>query len=86
MIPGTYLSLVDIAALRDTTWSISPAQTTGILFFGILPIEEVVFFFITNILIVFGMTLLLTNVSEGRFAEIKKQLLAWKAKRALHPN
>jgi lycopene cyclase domain-containing protein len=86
LIPGTYLSLMDIVALTDTTWSISKAQTTGILFFGILPLEEVVFFFITNVLIVFGMTLLLANVSEGRVAEIKKQLQAWKAKRALHPH
>jgi lycopene cyclase domain-containing protein len=86
LLPGTYLSLMDIVALRDTTWSISSAQTSGILFFGILPLEEVVFFFITNILIVFGMTLLLANVSEGRFTEIKEQLQAWKAKRArLHP-
>ena len=70
--PGIYLSLMDIVALKETTWSISPAQTTGILFFGILPLEEVVFFFITNMLITFGMTLLLANVSQERFAEIKK--------------
>jgi len=85
-IPGTYLSLMDIVALKDTTWAISPSQTTGVLFFGILPLEEVVFFFITNVLIVFGMTLLLANVSEERIAEIKKQLRALKEKRALHPN
>jgi putative membrane protein len=78
MVPGTYLSLMDIVALSDTTWSISPTQTTGILFFGILPLEEVVFFFITNILIVFGMTLLLANVSEERVAEIKEQFRGWK--------
>ena len=74
MIPGTYLSLMDIVALKDTTWSISPTQTTGILFFGILPLEEVVFFFITNVLITFGMTLLLANVSAGRADEIKMRL------------
>ena len=62
---------MDIVALKDTTWSISPTQTTGILFFGILPLEEVVFFFITNVLITFGMTLLLANVSAGRADEIK---------------
>jgi len=78
MIPAVYLSLMDIVALKETTWSISPTQTTGILFFGILPLEEVVFFFITNVLIVFGMTLLLANVSEGRVAEIKEQLRAWR--------
>jgi len=84
MIPGTYLSLMDIVALKDTTWSISPTQTTGILFFEILPLEEVVFFFITNVLITFGMTLLLANVNEGRVAEIKNQLRGWK-ERALRP-
>ena len=85
MVPGTYLSLMDIVALRETTWAISPTQTTGILFFGILPLEEVVFFFITNILITFGMTLLLANVSQERFAEIKKQVQAWKERRMFRP-
>ena len=74
LVPGLYLSLMDIVALKETTWSISPAQTTGILFFGILPLEEVVFFFITNVLIVFGMTLLLADVSQERFMEIRKQI------------
>ncbi len=77
-VPGTYLSLMDIVALNETTWSISPAQTTGILFFGILPLEEVVFFFITNVLIAFGMTLFLANVNEGRVAEWKSQLNGWR--------
>ena len=54
-----------------------------ILFFGILPLEEVVFFFITNVLITFGMTLLLANVSQERFAEIREQLQSWKKKRAI---
>ncbi len=72
LIPGIYLSLADIVALNDTTWSISKGQTTGILFFGILPLEEVVFFFITNILITFGMTLLLSNIGRQRFS-------AWKS-------
>jgi lycopene cyclase domain-containing protein len=80
-IPGIYLSLMDILALKDTTWSISPSQTTGILFFGILPLEEVVFFFITNVLITFGMTLLLANVSQERFAEIKDQVQAYLERR-----
>lgn len=77
MVPGIYLSLMDIVALKETTWSISPSQTTGILFFGILPLEEIVFFFITNVLIVFGMTLLLANISQERFAEIKSQIQAY---------
>jgi lycopene cyclase domain-containing protein len=74
LIPGIYLSLMDIVALKATTWSISPAQTTGILFFGILPLEEVVFFFITNTLVAFGMTLLLSRQSRPRMEEIKSAL------------
>jgi lycopene cyclase domain-containing protein len=73
IVPGTFLSLTDIIALTDTTWSIAKDQTTGILFFGILPIEEVAFFFITVTLINFGMTLLLSNIGQQRFGE-------WKAK------
>ena len=73
LIPSIYLSLMDIVALRATTWSISSAQTTGILFFGILPLEEIVFFFITNILIAFGMTLLLSNESKQRFSDWKSK-------------
>ena len=83
LVPGTYLSLTDIVALQETTWSISTSQTTAILFFGILPLEEVVFFFITNVLIIFGMTLLLANVGQERFAQIKKQVQGWKGRRAL---
>ena len=70
-VPGLYLSLMDIVALTGTTWSISKGQTTGILFFGILPLEEVLFFFITNILIGFGMTLLLSKLGAKRFEEWK---------------
>jgi hypothetical protein len=62
---------MDIVALKETTWSIAEDQTTGILFFGILPLEEVVFFFITNVLVVFGMTLLLSNIGRERFEKWK---------------
>jgi lycopene cyclase domain-containing protein len=71
---GLYLSLVDIIALKASTWSISPQQTTGILFAGILPLEEVVFFLITNILIAFGMTLMLSEKSHQR-------LIAWRLRK-----
>jgi lycopene cyclase domain-containing protein len=85
LVPGTYLSLMDVLALKETIWSISPNQTTGILFFGILPLEEVLFFFITNILLTFGMTLLLANLSEERLAEIRKQVQSWKERPAADP-
>jgi len=77
-VPGMYLSLMDIVALTETTWSISKEQTTGIHFFKILPLEEMVFFFITNVLIINGMTLLLANVSQERFNELKQTILKWR--------
>ena len=85
VIPGLYLSLMDIVALRETTWAISPGQTTGILFFGILPLEEVVFFFITNILITFGMTLLLANASQERLAGVRNIIQNWNEKLRINP-
>jgi len=85
LLPGAYLSFTDIVALKETTWSISASQTTGILFFGILPLEEILFFFITNMLITFGMTLLLANASRERLAEIRKQIQTWKGRRTLGP-
>jgi lycopene cyclase domain-containing protein len=84
-VPATYLSLMDIVALKETTWSISTTQTTGVLFFGILPLEEVVFFLVTNVLITFGMTLLLATVSQERFAELRKQVQRWRERRVLGP-
>lgn len=72
-VPGLYLSLMDIVALTDTTWSISKEQTIGVLFFNILPLEEVVFFFMTNVLIGFGMTLMLSKIGWQRFEEWKSK-------------
>ncbi len=68
-----YLSTADTVALRAGIWAIDPAQSTG-MFIGGLPIEEAVFFFITVILITFGMTLTLSE--EGRK---RLPLLKWDA-------
>ncbi|MBM3133768.1 MAG: lycopene cyclase domain-containing protein [Chloroflexi bacterium] len=54
-----YLSAADSLAIGAGTWTIAPAQTTGLLLGGVLPVEEVVFFALTNTLIVFGMVLML---------------------------
>jgi lycopene beta-cyclase len=60
---GVYLSAADALAIRAGIWAIDPAQSTG-LFLGGLPVEEALFFFITVILITFGMTLALSE--DGR--------------------
>ncbi len=57
LVPVIYLVAVDAWAIRSGIWSISPDQTTGVLLGGALPLEEFVFFLLTNVLIVFGMTL-----------------------------
>jgi lycopene cyclase domain-containing protein len=50
LIPTAYLALADSTAL-GIVWAISPQKSLGI-FLGNVPIEEVVFFFLTNTLIV----------------------------------
>jgi lycopene beta-cyclase len=40
-------------------WFYNPALVIGITVGGILPLEELIFFGLTNVLIVFGMTLFL---------------------------
>ncbi len=63
--PVLYLSLADSMAIRSGTWTINPAQSTGILL-GSLPAEELIFFLLTNTLIVFGMILLMARESQER--------------------
>jgi lycopene cyclase domain-containing protein len=61
-----YLSTADTLAIASGTWAIDPAQTTGIII-GMLPIEEALFFGITVVLITFGLTLALSNVTQARW-------------------
>lgn len=72
-LPTLYLWAVDLLAISSGTWSIDPAQTTG-LKLGVLPLEEMVFFLMTNVLVVFGMTLLLDGTSQRRARQIVARL------------
>ncbi len=65
-----FLSLADAYAIELGIWTIDPAQSIGILLGGILPIEEALFFFLTNVLIVFGVTLALAPESQHRVRQI----------------
>jgi len=60
-----YLAGADAIAISSGTWTIDPAQSLPI-FIGVLPIEEFIFFLLTNILIVFGITLVLAEESQAR--------------------
>jgi lycopene cyclase domain-containing protein len=61
-----YLCGMDALAIDSGTWTINPELTTGIVLGGVLPIEEAIFFLLTNTLLVFGLVLGLANESFYR--------------------
>lgn len=73
--PTLYLSFVDALAIADRIWTITPATSTG-WHIGNLPIEEALFFLVTNMMIVQGV-LLFVWVADA------PALRAWFQERAL---
>lgn len=57
-VPTLYLSIIDRVAIDHGIWQLSATYTTGITVLG-LPIEEGLFFLVTNVFIVQGLVLLL---------------------------
>ena len=57
-VPTLYLWVADRIALALGIWHISDVHTVGISLFG-LPLEEALFFFVTNMLVVQGLILML---------------------------
>lgn len=71
IVPMTlYLSGVDALAIQWGTWTIDPAQSLNYLLGGILPVEEFLFFLLTNTLLTFGITLLLAEESHVRIGKL----------------
>lgn len=64
-----YLSGADAIAINSGTWTINPAASLNI-FLGPLPVEELTFFLITNVLIVFGVTLVAAGGARERLADM----------------
>ncbi|MFX1251565.1 MAG: lycopene cyclase domain-containing protein [Promethearchaeota archaeon] len=73
LIPTIYLSAADIVAIFQGTWHISLTFSTGIFVLD-LPIEEGIFFFVTNTLIVFGIILGIASESRARLEQIINRL------------
>lgn len=71
--PTLYLWAVDALAISGGTWTINPANTVGLDLARVLPLEEAVFFLVTNTLIVFGMVLLLARESHQRFEQLRQR-------------
>lgn len=63
---SVYLCAMDAVAITSGTWTISPELSTGLMLGGVLPIEEAIFFFITNTLPVFGLTLSMAQETAAR--------------------
>lgn len=76
VIPTTlYLSAADALAIGSGTWTINPALSLEIYLGGILPLEEFIFFGLTNMLVTFGMVLVLARQSQTRLnQEIRYRL------------
>jgi lycopene cyclase domain-containing protein len=75
LAPATlFLAAADALAIGAGTWTINPAQSLNLLLFGVLPVEEFIFFLITNVLIVFGVTLALAEESKERMAHFRSRL------------
>ena len=67
IIPATlYLGISDSLAIDSGTWTINPEKTVNIQLGGKLPLEEGLFFLLTNTLVALGITLTLSKESQRR--------------------
>lgn len=82
IVPATlYLGLADSLAISDGTWAINSENTVGTEVIKNLPFEELLFFFLTNVLLVFGVTLVLSPESENRLPGWLRPLyVRWKSR------
>ncbi|MEJ2710155.1 MAG: lycopene cyclase domain-containing protein [Anaerolineales bacterium] len=74
LTPTVFLAAADSLAILSGTWTIAPHQSLNYLIAGILPLEEFVFFLVTNTLVVFGMTLALSCESRSRLQDLRQNL------------
>jgi len=58
---GTYNTVADLFAVRGGTWYFDEKQITGLKLMGVLPWEEVAFFFLTSLLVAQSYLLLLPS-------------------------
>lgn len=72
-----YLCAADFLAIGLGVWTIDPAQSLNLFIGGVLPVEEAVFFLLTNTLIVFGLTLALAPETWERWAQFKSEFRQW---------
>ncbi|MEZ4869238.1 MAG: lycopene cyclase domain-containing protein [Caldilineaceae bacterium] len=83
-VPTLYLAIGDRIAIQAGTWTIDPLQSTGVLLLG-LPIEEFIFFLLTNTLVVLGTVLVLARASQERVPQALRDAIRRWDWRALLP-
>jgi lycopene beta-cyclase len=66
-LPTLYLCVADRLALGNGIWTIHEDRSTGILIAG-LPLEEALFFFFTNLMVVQALILFQSPVTRARIA------------------
>lgn len=69
-----FLSAADALAINLEIWTISPLKSLDWYIFGLLPLEELLFFLVTNTLITFGIVLVIAEESHSRFSDIRHWL------------
>jgi len=65
LLPTVYLCLADRLALGDVIWTIHADRSTGISLGG-LPLEEAVFFLLTNLMVVQALILFQSGETRAR--------------------
>jgi lycopene beta-cyclase len=82
LVPASiYLGLADSRAIRAGTWAINADRTIGMDVVAHLPLEEFLFFCLTNMLLIFGITLVLSEESESRLpARLRRRYAEFKAR------
>lgn len=72
--PTLFLCGADALAIDSGTWTINPERSLGVLVGGVLPLEEVLFFLLTNTLLVFGLVLALARDTVPALERLKARL------------
>ncbi|PWH13317.1 MAG: hypothetical protein DDG58_14340 [Ardenticatenia bacterium] len=70
-VPTVYLWLMDWFAISHGVWQLDPLQTTGLALGG-LPLEEMLFFLLTNWIIGCGVVLMLSETSYTRAQALRQ--------------
>jgi lycopene beta-cyclase len=82
LVPTLYLWVVDALAIGWSIWYIEPATTLGWRPLG-LPVEEAVFFLVTNAMVVFGLVISLHPASLERLRGLVSRRRPWRPLLAL---